>query len=148
MLIVVALAAALALVSLGGGFYEVAVVDPAWPKRPDLVQPLRGGISRRRFWIAAHVAFEVMLIASLVWAWSQPAVRMPLLVALASHAVMRIWSGFDFIPKVLAFERAEPGTVSEAAALAWTRRSRLRLPIELVTCAAILCALVATARLG
>jgi hypothetical protein len=70
-----------------------------------------------------------------------------LLVALASHAVMRIWSGFDFIPKVLAFERAEPGTASEAAALAWTRRSQLRLPLDLVTCAAMLCALAA-ARLG
>jgi hypothetical protein len=147
MLIVVAVAAALALMSLGGGFYEVLVVDPFWPRRPVLVQPSRGGISRRRFWIAAHVAFEVTLLASLVWSWSQPAVRTPLLVALASHAVMRIWSGFDFIPKVLAFERAEPGTVSEAAALAWTRRSRLRLPIELVTCAAMLYALVAAARL-
>lgn len=72
MLIIVAVAAALALVSLGGGFYEVAVVDPTWPKRPDLVQPSRGGISRRRFWIAAHVGFEAMLLASLVWPWSQP----------------------------------------------------------------------------
>src|SRR5258708_27447073 len=148
MLIIVGVAGGVGLVRLGGGYEEVAVGDPAWPKRPGLVQPSRGGVSRGRFWIAAHVAFEVLLIASLVWAWSQPAVRMPLLVALASHAVMRIWSGFDFIPKVLAFERAEPGTVSEAAALAWTRRSRLRLPIELVTCAAMLCALVATARLG
>jgi hypothetical protein len=148
LLLVIGLAVALALMSLGGGFYEVLVVDPFWPKRPDLVQPSHGGISRRRFWIAAHVAFEVMLIASLVWAWSQPAVRAPLLVALASHAVMRIWSGIDFIPKVLAFERAEPGMVSEAAALAWTRRSRLRLLLDLVTCGAMLCALVAFARLG
>ena len=34
MLIIVAVAAALALVSLGGGFYEVAVVDPHWPGQP------------------------------------------------------------------------------------------------------------------
>jgi hypothetical protein len=39
MLLVVAFAAALALMSLGGGFYEALVVDPFWPKRPDLVQP-------------------------------------------------------------------------------------------------------------
>jgi hypothetical protein len=117
MLLVVALATALALVTVGGGLYEFLVVDPFWPKRPDLIQPSRGGISRRRFWIAAHVAFEVLLIASLVWAWSEPAVRSCLLVALASHAIMRLWSALDFIPKALAFERAEPGTVSEAAAL-------------------------------
>ena len=128
MLIVVALAAALALASVGGGLYEFSVVDPFWPKRPDLVQPARGGISRKRFWISIHVAFEVTLIAALVVAWSQPAVRNCLLVALASHAVMRIWSGFDFIPKALAFEKADPATISETAARAWVRRSRLRLP--------------------
>jgi hypothetical protein len=145
MLFSIALAAALALVSLGGGFYEVLVVDPVWPRRPDLIQAARGGISRRRFWIPAHVAFEVGLIATIIWSWPQPDVRNPLLVALASHAVMRLWSAFDFIPKALAFERTE--TVTEAAARAWTSRSWLRLPLDLVTCAAMLCALVAAARL-
>jgi hypothetical protein len=148
MLLVVALATALALASVGGGLYEFLVVDPFWPRRPDLIQPSRGGISRKRFWIVIHVAFEIVLIASLVWAWSLPVVRSWLLVALASHAIMRLWSGFDFIPKALAFERAEPGTVSEAAARAWTRRSRLRLPLDLVTCGAMLWALVGAARLA
>ena len=146
MLIIVAIAAALACASVGGGLYEFSVVDPFWPKRPDLVQPARGGISRKRFWIAIHVAFEVVLIAALVSAWSQPAVRTCLLVALASHAVMRLWSAFDFIPKALAFEKAAPGTVNEAAARRWTARSRLRLPLDLVTCGALLWALVLAAR--
>jgi hypothetical protein len=146
MLIIVAAAAALACAGVGGGLYEFSVVDPFWPKRPDLVQPARGGISRKRFWVAIHVAFEVVLIAALVWAWSRPAVRACLLVALASHAVMRLWSAFDFIPKALAFERAPPGAVSEVAARAWTARSRLRLPLDLVTCGALLWALVVAAR--
>jgi hypothetical protein len=146
MLIIVAVAAALACAGVGGGLYEFSVVDPFWPKRPDLVQPARGGISRKRFWIAIHIAFEVVLIAALVSAWSQPAIRICLLVALASHAVMRLWSAFDFIPKALAFEKAEPGAVSEAAARAWTARSRLRLPLDLVTCGALLWALVEAAR--
>ena len=146
MLIVVAIAAALACASVGGGLYEFSVVDPVWPRRPDLVQPARGGISRKRFWIAIHVAFEVVLIAALVAAWSQPAVRNCLLVALASHGVMRLWSAFDFIPKALAFEKAEPGTISEAAARAWTARSRLRLPLDLLTCGTLLWALVLAAR--
>ena len=146
MLIVVAAAAALACASVGGGLYEFSVVDPFWPKRPDLVQPARGGISRKRFWIAIHVAFEVMLIAALVTAWSHPDVRNALLVAVASHGVMRLWSAFDFIPKALAFEKAAPGTVNEAAARRWTARSRLRLPLDLVTCGALLWALVLAAR--
>ena len=146
MLIIVAVAAALACASVGGGLYEFSVVDPFWPRRPDLVQPARGGISRKRFWIAIHVAFEVVLIAALVTAWSQPALRTCLLAALASHAIMRLWSAFDFIPKALAFEKAEPGAISEDAARAWTARSRLRLPLDLVTCGSLLWALVLAAR--
>ncbi len=148
MLVIVAFATALALASVGGGLYEFTVVDPSWPKRPELVQPARGGLSRKRFWISIHVAFEVTLIAALVVAWSQSTVRDVLLVALASHAVMRLWSGFDFIPKALAFEKADPATVSEAAARAWTRRSRWRLPLDLITCGALLTAFAAAARLG
>ena len=63
------------LTANGGGFYEVGVVDPVWPVRPDIVHPASGGISRKRFWIPAHVVFEVLLIASLVMAWSEPQIR-------------------------------------------------------------------------
>ena len=146
MLLPVAVATALALISLGGGFYECAVVDPAWPRQPAIIQPAQGGISRRWFWIPAHVAFELMLIASLILTWHEAAVRNWLLVALAGHAVMRLWSAVDFIPKALAFEKAEPGTVSEAAARRWTARSRLRLPLDLVTGGALLWALVLAAQ--
>jgi hypothetical protein len=141
-------ASALALVSLGGGLYEFSVVDPYWPRKLELIQPHRGGISRRRFWIPAHVAFELALIVSLIAAWSQPGVRTWLLVALASHALMRIWSAFDFIPKALAFERAEASAIAESAARAWTRRSLLRLVPDLVTCGAMLAAFAAAARLA
>jgi len=144
---VVALAAALALVSLGGGLYEYLVVDPSWPRRPVLIQPDRGGISRRRFWIPAHTAFELALIGALVLSWPHLTVRSPLLVALASHVVMRAWSAFDFIPKALAFERADPATVDEQAARRWSRRSLGRLPLDVATCTATLLALVAAARL-
>jgi len=144
----VILAAALALASLGGGLYEFSVVDPFWPRRPDLIQPERGGISRKRFWIPAHTLFELTLIASLISAWGHPAVRTPLLVGVASHAALRIWSAFDFIPKALAFERADPATITEAAARRWSRRSLGRFPLDLVTCGAMLTALVAAARLG
>src|SRR5689334_19529929 len=90
MLCFLGLAAALALISLGGGFYEVGVVDPAWPARPDIVLPSHGGISRKRFWIPVHVAFEFALIVSLVVFWSEQPIRNALLIALASHAAMRI----------------------------------------------------------
>jgi hypothetical protein len=139
--IAVTLATALALASFGGGLYEFSVVDPFWPRRPDIVQPVRGGISRRRFWIPAHTAFELLLITALVASWSQIGVRNWLLLALASHALMRIWSAVDFIPRALAFEKADPASITLNAARAWTRRSLLRLPLDLVTCGAMLAAL-------
>lgn len=145
--IVISLAAALALASLGGGLYEFRVVDPFWPRRPDLVQPSRGGISRKRFWIPAHIAFELTLIVSLIVAWSAPEVRFWLLVALASHGAMRIWSAFDFIPKALAFEQTMPESFDQDAAHRWTRRSLMRLPFDLVVSGAMLAAVVAVARL-
>jgi hypothetical protein len=145
-MLTVALATALALASVGGGLYEFLVVDPFWPKRPDLVQPARGGISRKRFWIPAHVAFELALIVSLFLAWSNQQVRDGLLIALASHTTMRIWSGFDFIPKALRFERADPATITEREARRWTRRSLWRLPLDIMTCGAMLTAFAAAAR--
>jgi hypothetical protein len=144
--ILVVVAAAFAFMSLGGGLYEFLVIDPAWPRRPELIQPSRGGVSRRRFWIPLHTAFELSLIASLVAAWDSPQIRTPLLIALAAHATMRLWSAFDFIPKALAFERADPATFDTAAAQRWTRRSMARVPLDLVTCGAMLTALMALAR--
>ena len=127
------IACGLAFIGVGGAFYEFTVVDPFWPKRPDLIQPQRGGISRKRFWIPAHTAFEFGLLLTLIVAWSAAEVRFWLLVAVVSHAAMRIWSAFDFIPKALAFEAGDPETINESDARNWTRRSVLRLPLALVT---------------
>jgi hypothetical protein len=130
-----------ACASLGGGLYEYLVIDPKWPKRPGIIQAHNGGVSRARFWIPAHIVFEVLLIVSLIVAWGDAYVRAALLVALVSHAVMRVWSLVDFVPKALAFEKTDPAMVDEAAAVRWTRRSLLRLPLDVITCAATLAAL-------
>jgi hypothetical protein len=143
--LLVALTALLSCVSLGGGLYEFVVLDPVWPGRPAIVQPQHGGVSRRRFWIPAHAAFEVVLIVTLVVTWNQPDVRIALLVVLGSHAAMRVWSLADFIPKAVGFEKSDPATVDRAAAVRWTRRSLLRLPLDVVTCAAALTAVALVA---
>jgi hypothetical protein len=139
--VLVAATALMACVSLGGGLYEVLVVDPFWPRRPGIIQPALGGISRRRFWVPAHAIFEVLLLLSLILAWDHSNARAALLVALASHVVVRVWSLVDVVPKAVAFEKADPAKVHEAAALAWTRRSLARLPLNLFTAAATLAAL-------
>jgi hypothetical protein len=140
-LVLIAITTLAACATLGGGLYEYLVIDPYWPKRPGIIQSRNGGVSRARFWIPAHVVFEVLLIVSLIAAWNDAGVRVALLVALVSHAVMRMWSLVDFVPKALAFEKTDPAKIDEAAAVRWTRRSLLRLPLDLITCAAMLAAL-------
>ena len=45
----IALASSLALISFGGGLYEFLVIDPIWPRRPDIIQPDRGGGIAKEF---------------------------------------------------------------------------------------------------
>ena len=87
-------------------------------------------------------------IAALIVEWGDASVRAALLVALASHVAMRVWSLFDFIPKALAFERADPASIELRAAKRWVERSLGRLPLDLVTCSAMIAALAAVARRG
>jgi hypothetical protein len=89
-LVLIAITTLAACVTLGGGLYEFLVVDPAWPKRPGIIQPRNGGVSRARFWIPAHTVFEVLLVVTLLVAWGDPDVRVALLVALVSHGVLRV----------------------------------------------------------
>ena len=112
---------------------------PASFSRPAAASPGAGsGFPRIR-------AFEVLLIATLIVGWADAGVRIALIVALLSHAAMRIWSLVDFVPKAVEFEKTDPAVVDEAAAVRWTRRSLLRLPLDVITCAAMLAALVSAA---
>jgi hypothetical protein len=53
----------------------------------------------------AHIAFELLLIISLVVGWKNADVRGWLLIAPISHIIRRLWSAFYFIPRALRFER-------------------------------------------
>lgn len=85
--------------------------------------------------------FEVLLIVTLILTWGDSAIGTALLVALVSHATMRLWALFDLVPRGAEFERTDPADVDEAAAVRWTRRNLLRVPLLLVTSGAMLTAL-------
>ena len=121
---------------LGGGIYENLVLDPSWPSRPDLIQPKHGGVRRGRFWLPAHLLFEALLLASLAVSWKVADVRLWLLACLGIHIITRLWSALYFIPKALAFERAD--VVDEKFARQWTFKSKFRLPLELLTLALLI----------
>jgi hypothetical protein len=141
-----ALTALLANIGLGGGIFEHGVVDRAWPRKPEIIQPGKGGISRVRFWIPAHSAFELALLITLYLGWNHDGVRKALLLALAAHVTLRLWSAFDMIPKAIAFEKAP--TVDEAAAREWAHRSLMRFPLALLTSLAALAAFAAACGAG
>jgi hypothetical protein len=157
-IILIAAAMALALVNLGGGIYELIVTNPMWLKFSRI--QLEPGVWRKRFWMSVHTAFELLIVASLIGAWPRPEIRLWLLIALASHAGLRIWSVVDLFQKILnpmravlfmrllemtrggrEFEQAN----SELPALIQARRHLLRLPLDLITCATTLVALIVAA---
>jgi len=62
-----------------------------------------------------------------------------LLATMGIHIATRLWSALDFIPKALAFEKAD--VVNETLAKKWTFKSKFRFPLELVTLALLMNAL-------
>jgi hypothetical protein len=140
-LVLIAVTTLASCVSLGGALYEALVIDPFWPKRPGIIQSQNGGISRVRFWLPVHTLFEVLLVVTLVLTWGDADIGPALLVALVSHVAMRLWTIFDLIPKAVQFERSDPADVDEVTARRWIRRSMLRVPLLLLTAAAMLAAL-------
>ena len=134
----------LAAINLGGGIYETALVDRVWPDNIRFIQPQHGGINRKMFWMPAHIAFELILIVSIWAAWSGAGARNALLVALASHAIMRAWSFAYFIPRASAFEKVKEMTPEfKVRARSWVRSSVLRLPLDLLTIASVAAAVFA-----
>jgi len=131
-------ALALAAASLGGAIYECLLVDRKWPANIQMIQPKRGGLNRKLFWMPMHFAFEFTLLAALCLAWPDSSARVWLLVAVASHVLMRAWSGFYFIPRALEFERASHLTPTmEERAVEWVRLSIWRIPLDVVTLLAL-----------
>src|SRR5438045_1097708 len=75
--------------AIGGSLYEHLVVDPVWPGNVPLIQPERGGVDRKVFWVPLHGALTVLFPVALWACWRNPAARRWALVALGSYLVMR-----------------------------------------------------------
>lgn len=131
---------------LGGGLYETMLVDRVWPNNPRFVQPQRGGINRKLFWMPVHGLFEIALLASIWIAWADADTRAWLLLALACHLSMRLWSFLYFIPAAIRFEKSnEFDSAQIASARRWIRLSLWRLPLEIVSTVALCLAIFSLA---
>ena len=129
------LAAILAAMALGGSFYEALVVNPAWSASPPASLALLQGphaLDSARFWILAHVSFELALAAALAFNWRAARRRTLLLTGLGVHALMRAWTFLYFVPEITQFATIPPESplspelaarVSLWAILGWARRA-------------------------
>ncbi len=136
-------AVVLGAIMFGGGIYETLLVDRVWPDNPAVIQPERGGLDRKLFWMPAHTLYELALFISLWMLWSAGDARWWTAAALVMHFAARAWSMAYFIPRALRFEKL--GDLTEEQRLEarrWTRLSRYRPALEAVSiialCAAIL----------
>ena len=120
-------------IGLGGGIYETLLVDRVWPANLAIIQPQRGGLDRKLFWVPIHSLYEVALLVSAWTLWSTSD-RSWIVAALAAHFASRAWSLAYFIPKALQFEKLSALTESQVhAARQWTRLSWCRLILEAVS---------------
>jgi hypothetical protein len=139
-------------VALGGGLYEHFILTPVWSKSPPasfaIIQP-HTGVPLQRFWIPVHGAISVFMLSSIFLTWNDVTVRPLLLIAFASYALMRIWSGVFFIPQMLSFQKIPPDFPPSAElstrVTRWTRWTWFREPLDVIS---LICSLLALYWLG
>jgi hypothetical protein len=124
-------AVVLGAIMLGGGIYETLLVDRVWPGNPAVIQPRRGGIDRKLFWMPAHTLFELALFLTLWMVWNVADARWWTVAALVVHFGARAWSMAYFIPRALRFEKLIELTEEQRHdARRWTSLSRCRPVLE------------------
>jgi len=121
-------------IGLGGGIYETLLVDRVWPDNLAIIQPQRGGLDRKRFWIPIHSLYEVALLASAWTSWTNTYARYWIVLALVAHFLSRAWSFAYFIPRALRFEKLSELNDSDAQlARRWIHLSWRRGILEAVS---------------
>jgi len=129
-------------IGLGGGIYETLLVDRVWPNNLAIIQPQRGGLDRKLFWIPIHTLYEIALVVSAWTLWNTDA-RSWIVMALIGHFASRVWSFAYFIPNALRFEQL--GALNETQirlARRWTRLSPCRVILEAASIIALGAAIV------
>ena len=125
-------------ITLGGGIYEMLLVDPVWLSNPSVIQPARGGLNRKVFWGSVLPLFELGLLVSAWMSWSHIALRVWLIAALIGHFTVRVWSFAYFIPMAHRFEKLDKLTPEDMrSAHRWVRLSRLRPFLESLSIASL-----------
>jgi hypothetical protein len=129
----------------GAGWYEQAVLDSAWPKKPAIVRPVEGGANRKLFWVPANILAVVFLLAALWASWPAADARSAVFAAIGFYAVINALTVGFFGPAVLRVEKQGVAT-NDPASIRWVRLSRWRTPLAFGVNVSLIIAAVGLAR--
>ena len=100
----------------GAQIFETAVIVPKWTAvAPASFHIFKGkyGLDFKVFWIVMHSLHEVTFVVALYFCWKIDFVRNWLLVLLAIHIGVRVWTLIYFAPNIIEFQRiANTGNLS------------------------------------
>jgi uncharacterized membrane protein len=91
----------------GAQAWETAVMVPAWTVAPPsslifFQKPY--GLDFKVFWIITHGIHELIFITALVFNWKIKKRRNLILLVLAGHIAVRVWTLLYFAPTIIEFQ--------------------------------------------
>lgn len=117
----------------GAQIFETAVVVPKWSAQPPAsIAVLQGAFAPdlKTFWIAAHSVHELTFFAAIFFCWQLHDVRLPLLIIIGLHFLVRIWTLCYFAPNIMAFQKSDLSVVSvqlQSAVRLWRNLNYIRV---------------------
>ncbi|MEY8758926.1 transposase [Chryseobacterium tongliaoense] len=92
----------------GAQIFETFVFVPKWVSSPpDHFKLLLDGkgISLKIFWIVFHSLHEITFILAIIFCWKIDPVRNWLLILVAVHIAVRVWTLAFFAPNIIDFQK-------------------------------------------
>lgn len=129
-------ATALYFVMNGAQLWETAIMVPAWTAAPpQSLHFFHGpyGLDFKIFWIVLHSVHEVVLILALIFNWRISYRKAALLILLAIHIGLRVWTLQYFAPVIIEFQsmhasqEIDPKLVGKASA--WKNLNYVRVSL-------------------
>lgn len=100
----------------GAQIFETAVIVPRWAAHPpESLQLFHGkyGLDFKMFWIVFHSIHELTFIVSIVLCRKIIKVRNWLLILLAIHIGVRVWTLAYFAPNIIEFQQLAKSGVAD-----------------------------------
>ena len=133
----------------GAQIFETLLVVPSWTAAPPASLGMFQGDYRldfKAFWIAFHSVHEIAFILALVVCWRLRSIRRWLLILVAVHFAVRVWTVAYFAPTIIEFQglaassEIDPDLVHRASQ--WRALNLLRVAVFLAVNLALFAPLI------